>query len=151
MIYDTFEYLPLYLPPSIRDEIVVCVQKLCPHTPDGKYPIRSSDIYAQISTYKTEPLNNRRPEVHRNYIDIQIVLFGTEYVCYSPLKSLHSIVPSTGYDEERDVEFFKDVPNELKDDGLKMNPGNFAVFFPQDDHTPQCTPNHKRLSIRIYG
>lgn len=139
MIYDTIEHLAFYLPLPIRQEIMDFVQKLRPDTPEGKYPIRSTDIFASVSAYQTEHRSNRKPEVHRKYIDIQILLAGEEDMYCSPMAMLKDAAAE--YDVERDVQFFAAV-SERNGVCLAMSLGVAAVFFPQDVHTPQCTPEH---------
>lgn len=71
-----------------------------------------------------------RPEAHRKYIDIQLVVSGTERMGWSPLSSCKAV--SVNYNEEKDVVFFEDPSSSY----FTVSPGEFAVFFPEDVHAP---------------
>ncbi len=68
-------------------------------------------------------------EAHDRYIDIQLPLSGDESYGW---RYRSSCGDSRGYDRERDVEFFDDVPQ----DYFTVEPGQFVVFFPSDAHAP---------------
>ncbi len=71
-------------------------------------------------------------ETHRRFIDIQIVLSGTEFIGWSHLKDCHS--SSLGYHPEKDIEFYQCRPSSW----ITMPAETFAIFFPQDGHAPLC-------------
>jgi len=136
MIFDTLPYLPHYLPPDIQKVLEPFLTRLCPDTPDGEYPIQDSDIFARISSYQTKPLHEGRFETHKRYIDLQILLTGSEIIDVIPREGL---IPDTEEDEQNDIRFYQatDIPAVR----LTMIPGSFALFFPQDAHCPQRTPH----------
>lgn len=69
-------------------------------------------------------------EVHRQHIDIQIVLNGSDRIGY---RSLHECkLPQAEFDSSRDIQFFNDTPLTW----LDLHPGYFCLFFPQDAHAP---------------
>lgn len=69
-------------------------------------------------------------EAHRRYIDIQYTISGQEEIGWSPLASCES--PDEAFDDERDVGLFDDTPSAW----LRVPPGSFAIFFPEDAHAP---------------
>ncbi|MDR0871456.1 MAG: YhcH/YjgK/YiaL family protein [Planctomycetaceae bacterium] len=138
MIYDILPHLSFYLPPDIRQDIETFVQTLKTNTPAGEYPIRGTDIFARVSEYRTDDSENRMPEVHRKYIDIQIVLSGQERVYHLPLNGLRDF-SEREYQQKEDVQFFDNVPKDNTSHWLMLRTGDFAVFFPQDGHEPQHT------------
>lgn len=95
---------------------------------DGKYTIDGDTIFAAVSRYKTKELKDAKTENHKNYIDIQYVVKGTEKIGYAPFKAQQA---STPYDTEKDVAFY-DCPVSL----ITMDQGSFAIFFPDDIHSP---------------
>ncbi|MFB6317862.1 YhcH/YjgK/YiaL family protein [Saccharicrinis sp. FJH54] len=95
---------------------------------DGKYTIDGDAIFAAVSHYSTKPVEEAKTENHRNYIDIQYVVKGQEKIGYAPYKGQE---PSVAYNSEKDVSFY-DCPVSL----FTMNEGSFAIFFPDDIHTP---------------
>jgi len=98
--------------------------------PAGTYTVSSNQIFAVIS-HET----GRRPEevklleCHRKYIDIQYVINGDESIGWSPRAGLEN---SIDYDEEKDIEFFKGMPQSI----IRISPGSFVLFFPTDAHSP---------------
>ncbi len=100
---------------------------------DGRHLIKGDDIYVIVSTYETKAAGETRYEAHRRYIDIQVVLEGSETCFWAPAPDL---TPSVPWDEAKDAGFFKDPGS--GEVALPLVPGFFAVFFPQDAHKPSC-------------
>jgi YhcH/YjgK/YiaL family protein len=69
-------------------------------------------------------------ETHEKYIDIQLVLAGTDDMGWKP-KSLCK-KPTGEYDQKNDEQIFTDEP----DAWLSTKSGAFAIFFPEDAHMP---------------
>lgn len=83
-------------------------------------------------------------EVHRRYADLQLVLEGSEIIQWASLKDL---TQGTEYDAEKDAQFFDCAP--VCTATLKMDPGFFALFWPQDGHKPllRMSGNDKNRKI----
>lgn len=90
-------------------------------------------ISAQIHSYDSIRPEEARFEAHRCYIDIQIVVSGSEMIYWSPLSRLTKI--QTPYDYARDLVFFEDPDFSIP---LRLEAGDYAVFFPSDGHKPKC-------------
>jgi len=106
--------------------------------PLGRHDIDGDNIFVSVSEYELESKENRRPEAHQKYIDIQYVALGEEMIGYSLLSSKYEITK----DEltERDVIFYKAVEHEAE---LVLKPGVYAIFFPTDVHRPGCKSSDK--------
>ena len=98
--------------------------------PVGKHEIDVDRVYAVVDKNPGRKRKDALLETHEKYIDIQLVLAGTEKMGWKP-KSLCK-QPSQEYDQETDVQFFSDDP----DASLSVEPGTFAIFFPEDAHMP---------------
>jgi biofilm protein TabA len=96
----------------------------------GKYEIDGDLIYAMVSKDKGRKKENAQLEVHERYIDIQLVLSGTDNMGWKPLKNC--IRPVSGFDRDEDIGFFYDEPDVL----IPVGPGYFVIFFPEDGHMP---------------
>ena len=70
--------------------------------------IDGDKIFAEIQEYTTKDPKDCRFETHRKYYDIQYVAEGEEFFGYIPLSELEE---DTGYDPERDLEFYKEPEN----------------------------------------
>jgi biofilm protein TabA len=100
---------------------------------DGKHCIDGINMFAIISRYKPEPKEQRRPEAHQKYIDIQYIISGEEIIAYSHLTATATVVEDLL--AEKDVIFFSNRGNEID---ITVSPGMYAVFFPWDIHRPNC-------------
>ena len=69
-------------------------------------------------------------EVHRKYIDIQLILDGTDEMGWESIQKC--VNPADEYNTENDIQFFKDSPSNW----LTVKKGMFAIFFPDDAHLP---------------
>jgi YhcH/YjgK/YiaL family protein len=106
---------------------------LCPdlkELPVGKYEIDGDRVYAMVSKNTGRRKENALLETHEKYIDIQLVLAGTDDMGWKP-KSLCK-KPTGEYDQKNDEQIFTDEP----DAWLSTKSGAFAIFFPEDAHMP---------------
>jgi YhcH/YjgK/YiaL family protein len=98
--------------------------------PVEKYEIDGEHVYAMVSKDTGRKKEDALLETHEKYIDIQLVLAGTDDMGWRP-KSLCKR-PSDEYDQKTDVQYFVDRP----DTWLAIGSGAFAIFFPEDAHMP---------------
>lgn len=96
----------------------------------GRHDIAGDHIFAIVAREPGREVVNAQLEVHRKYIDIQYVISGQEKMGWRSLD--HCQEPADSFDSERDLGFFLDAAECL----ALVNPGCFAVFFPQDAHMP---------------
>ena len=99
--------------------------------PAGNYDLSGKDIYVQVIDMATKPVADCRPEVHRQYADVQFLVRGRERIGVDADTGAHRV----GEDllATRDLLFYTDVQDETT---LTMRPGSFAVFMPSDVHRP---------------
>ncbi len=107
----------------------------------GRYPIIGEDIFALVSEYTTKTASECRPESHRKYIDIQLMVSGKEIIGWEPLENQK---PASLYDEKADIVFYDGLPA-----GFELMAGCFAVFFPTDIHMPCVESNGTRKVKKI--
>jgi biofilm protein TabA len=98
---------------------------------DGKYPIGGDNLVAGVNRYRTAPYAEKQWEAHRLFGDIQMVLSGEELCGHGPLSGLDVTRP---YQLEKDVE--KYAPPAKPERMIRLKPGLFAVFLPEDAHQP---------------
>jgi biofilm protein TabA len=116
---------------------------------EARYELQGDEIYAAVEGYQTKQRETARPESHQRYVDIQMVLTGSERIDCWPVDKL---VISTPYDATRDIAFYEQP---LKPDTIAtLTPGLFLVFFPTDAHMPGLqagtTPsNVKKVVVKI--
>ncbi|MBP5505265.1 MAG: YhcH/YjgK/YiaL family protein [Bacteroidales bacterium] len=95
----------------------------------------SPRVRAIVSEYDTKPENEYGYETHREYIDIQFLISGTEKIASLPLEYLKE---TKAYNPDIDAAFYQeDAVRPLES---VIGNGCFAVYFPQDGHMPGlCT------------
>ena len=98
--------------------------------PVGKYEIDGDRVYAMVSKDAGRRKEDALLETHEKYIDIQLVLTGTDDMGWKS-KSLCK-QPTGGYDQKTDEQLFADKP----DDWISTVSGAFVIFFPEDAHMP---------------
>lgn len=98
--------------------------------PVERYEIDGDRVYAMVSKGPGRKKEDALLETHEKYIDIQCVLAGTDTMGWKPASSCK--IPSTEYDTEKDIQFFKDDPDTF----FATKSGAFTIFFPEDAHMP---------------
>ncbi len=99
--------------------------------PAGNYDLQGRDIYVQVIDVTTKPFAETRPEIHREYIDVQFMVRGREKIGVAPETGKNTV--SEDMLAERDLLFYTGVENESV---LLMMPGHFAILMPNDVHRP---------------
>jgi biofilm protein TabA len=99
--------------------------------PTGNYELQGSDIYVQVFDMTTKPFAETRPEVHREYIDVQFLCDGQEKIGVAVDTGRNAVAENLL--GTRDLLFYSGMENEST---LRMHPGSFAIFLPSDVHRP---------------
>jgi YhcH/YjgK/YiaL family protein len=132
MILDVLEngsrYLPLH--PGFAKAFAFLRRADLRALPVGTYPIDEDRIYATVAKDQGRRKEDAFLETHEKYIDIQLVLAGTDEMGWRAKSSCKQ--PAGAYDREDDIQFFTDQP----DAWLATVSGAFAIFFPEDAHLP---------------
>ena len=85
MIIGNIHHLQPWLPAALREAIEQVIAQVSEATPLGKHAIDGDNLFYLISEDTTEPQAARRAEYHARYLDIQIVLRGSEGMTFSTL------------------------------------------------------------------
>lgn len=98
---------------------------------NGKYEILGDDVFINIQEYDSKPELDGKWEAHRKYIDIQILIKGTEKI---GVGEIQDYTTTEAYDEERDVEFLTtNAPQQF----ITMKENDYIILYPYDVHMPQ--------------
>ena len=98
--------------------------------PVDKYEIDGDRVYAMVAKDRGRRKEDALLETHEKYIDIQLVLAGTDTMGWKHKSFCKQ--PAGEYDREQDLHFFADEPVSW----LSVEHGAFAIFFPEDAHMP---------------
>ena len=101
----------------------------------GVYELQGKDIYVQVFDAETGPADEKRPESHEDYLDIQFLASGEEKLGFTPNTGKYEVAEHI---LERDLIFYKSVVNE---GFIYAVPGCVSVFFPCDIHRPAVAVN----------
>ncbi len=105
------------------------------HMHHGRYPLDGDRLILQINEVTTGPKETKRPEVHRDYIDVQYMVHGHEYIGFYPDRKQSRVLEDNL--DTNDVLFYEENEN-ANEIMLPMTDGCYAIFFPEDVHRPCC-------------
>ena len=97
---------------------------------DGRHNIDGDEIFAMVSSPELKQPENAPVETHKKYLDIQLVLSGSERFGWIAAEELAA--PSAPFDEAKDICFWEDKPTMYFD----LHVGQMAIFLPEDGHAP---------------
>ena len=144
MIIDTIENLSKYdtLNPYFADVVEFLKSNDHQTMEPGKYPIKDKDLFVNLQVAKQRTKDTAFLETHIEMIDIQIPITCAETFGYTPLCDL----PDFEYNAEKDITKYGDTKAQTY---VTVNPGQFAIFFPQDGHAP-CIIDEPEVKKAIF-
>ncbi len=146
MIIDTIENLSHYvaLNPLFADVVGFLKANDLQTMEPGKYPIKDKDLFLNLQVAKQRTKETAFLETHIEMIDIQIPVSAAETFGYTPLCDL----PAFEYNAEKDITKYGDTKPQTF---VTVQPGQFAIFFPQDGHMPCITdaPEIKKAIFKV--
>jgi YhcH/YjgK/YiaL family protein len=144
MIIDTIDNLGKYvgLNPLLADVVEFLKANDLQTMEAGKYPIKDKDLFLNLALTKQRTKDTAVLETHIDMIDIQIPITCAETFGYTPLQDL----PAFEYNAEKDITKYGDTKAQTY---VTVNPGQFAIFFPQDGHAP-CIIDEPEIKKAIF-
>lgn len=97
----------------------------------GKTELKGKDLLVNVAQTKPKTKEEAKLETHKDFIDIQIPLSGTEIMGYTAAKDC--VPEDAPYNAEKDITFFTG----LAESYIEVKPGMFAIFFPKTDMLPE--------------
>jgi biofilm protein TabA len=97
---------------------------------NGKYALQGDRLFALVNRDPGRGHSGARLEAHRKYIDIQMLLDGSEEIGWRPTAECQRLTDP--YQDERDIMFFADQPLAW----IPLPVGKFMIFYPEDAHAP---------------
>lgn len=144
MVFDNLKNCELYygMHPRFKDAFDFIKKALSENLAAGKYEIDGKELWASVQEYTSKLKNEAKAEAHKNYIDIQFIVSGTEVIegfdiAYATAKS--------DYNDVKDVMFYEDFENAGK--GI-LNANEYGIFFPHDVHKPGMCLNGKQDTVK---
>jgi YhcH/YjgK/YiaL family protein len=106
----------------------------------GRYELEGANLFVNVDEYTTKNEEDCRFEAHREYIDIQYLVYGEEKIGITTLGNTIEIIP---YDSIKDITFLTAEQNNYR----IASPDKFFVFFPEDAHQP-CVKTDENTKVR---
>ena len=110
--------------------------------PCGRHDIDGDNIYVVVQEWDLRELKEARLELHRKYIDIQLLLCGPNEV-FGWSEKKDCLTPEADFDEAKDIQFFTDTPQCF----YSVGEGQFSILFPEDGHAPMLGEGHVKKCI----
>jgi len=107
----------------------------------GKIILDGDHIFISLVELDGKKPEAAKMEAHKKYIDIQIVLAGQETMGWTAIEHCKNEI--NPYNAENDIVFYTDKPTAY----VTVNPGEFAIFFPEDGHAPAISDGHIKKAI----
>ncbi len=145
MIMDKLERFRCYQRsvPELWDAVRFVEKVQREQLPPGKYPVGKA--FAFVQEGQTRAFEEAEFETHDEYLDVQILLEGSEMWEFADKADLKTSKP---YDPQTDIEFLTG-----KGSRIQMQPGMFYVVYPSDGHKPCChekTPtSYRKVVVKI--
>ena len=128
MIIDSLEHIEFYAPllPHLKEGLEA-IRKVEAEGPlkEGKYDFEGGFFKVQIG--HTTPFTEGTFEGHEKYIDVPILVDGSEEIAWQEIKDLTEAIP---YDAEKDAARYTGTFEHQ----IMVSKGMFWAAFPQDGH-----------------
>ncbi|MBA61276.1 MAG: YhcH/YjgK/YiaL family protein [Planctomycetaceae bacterium] len=108
---------------------------------DGVHEVQGREVFAIIARGNGVGRERAMLEAHREYLDIQYVIDGTDTIGWLERDFVQRV--KNPYDREKDLEFFFDRPESW----VQVPAGSFAIFLPQDIHAPLATTQYAHKAV----
>ena len=100
------------------------------HTECGRIVLDGDHLFINTSTPTGVTADQQILEVHRDYIDVHILMEGQETVGWKALEDLTQ--ETKAYEKEGDCALYADRPTTY----VTLQPGQFLIVYPEDPHAP---------------
>lgn len=100
------------------------------HAELGRIEVQGDDLFINNVNPKCVAPDKQVLEVHRDYIDVHILLEGVETVGWKAIEDVTQV--EKPYEKEGDYALYSDVPTTF----VTLYPGQFMIVYPEDPHAP---------------
>lgn len=136
------------LPAALSHALRVALAQEPQHKAAGNYPLQGERLFMNVMQFSTQPPVEKKAELHYEYVDIQVLLKGSEKIYYGEAGSAREC---DDLHEKEDYQLCSRIENQQV---LTLRPGMFAVFMPQEPHKPGCLVDQseeiKKVVIKLH-
>ena len=153
----SFEQQAAVLPKPLKEALYYLKGIDLANHETGAFPteIGGVPMILQVMDLETGPRATKDPEIHRKYVDLQLLVSGGPEV--------HTFFPDSGeetvkedlLDTARDILFYENRAETANAEcSVIMKPGAYAIYFPWDVHVPgQCDANgpvkYRKIVLKV--
>ncbi|EIV2909864.1 YhcH/YjgK/YiaL family protein [Citrobacter braakii] len=120
------------LHPVLQQALTLAVAANPQEKTPGRYELQGDNIFMNVMQFATQSPEQKKAELHREYIDIQVLLSGEE-------RMLFGMTDSARQCEEMHVEDDYQLCSQIADEqAMVLKPGRFVIFMPGEPHKPGC-------------
>lgn len=133
MMSDELRSLPSAgLHPVLQQALTLAVAANPQEKTPGRYELQGDNIFMNVMQFATQSPEQKKAELHREYIDIQVLLSGEERILFGMTDSARQC-------EEMHVEDDYQLCSQIADEQVMvLKPGRFVIFMPGEPHKPGC-------------
>lgn len=115
----------------------------------GRYELQGENVFMNVMQFVTQQPEQKKAELHQQYIDIQVLLSGEERILFGMTDSARQC-------DEMHVEDDYQLCSEIADEqAIVLKPGRFAIFMPGEPHKPGCMVGEpgeiKKVVIKVHA
>ena len=103
------------------------------NAPDGSYKIEGDELFINVISFETKTEADSLFETHRDYIDIQLMMEGEEWIGFAPKSELTVTKPYTP-----DCELYSMIDTF---DRVRIKEDKLCIIFPDEPHAPGIAVN----------
>lgn len=100
-------------------------------------------IQMNVMEFETAPAEGKQAEMHRKFVDIQLLISGEEMIEYGLQQP-----DLSKFDEYRDEDDYQLTPAIEDKNELFLKPNQFAIFLPYEPHKPGNSVNGQNKAVR---
>ena len=120
------------LHPVLQQALTLAVAANPQERTPGRYELQGDNIFMNVMQFATQSPEQKKAELHREYIDIQVLLSGEERILFGMTDSARQC-------EEMHVEDDYQLCSQIADEqAMVLKPGRFVIFMPGEPHKPGC-------------
>ena len=148
MMSDELRSLPSAgLHPVLQQALTLAIAANPQEKTPGRYTLQGDTIFMNVMQFATQSPEQKKAELHQQYIDIQMLLSGEERI-------LFGMTDSARHCEEMHIEDDYQLCSQIADEqAMVLKPGKFVIFMPGEPHKPGCvvqTPmDIKKVVIKV--
>jgi len=110
----------------------------------GRHDV-NEEFYVNLQAYNTKAFEDTRFEAHRQYVDVQFMVEGTERIDVAAAALLEV---EDAYDEQVEAMFLK-APKHAA--SVVLTAGGYVVLYPEDAHRPGISVQESVPVKKIIG